>query len=116
MAYKQIIIVDDELKMPPGKLASQCVHASLAVLRKCTNTKWLSAWKAQGEAVIILKCRDAQESFQEVIHAAELLKIPHAQVTDAGLTCVAPGSTTCIAIGPAPNVMLSTFTQGYSLL
>ena len=114
--YKLVVLVDHSLDMSAGKVAAQAVHASLGVLRKCTNTKWASTWKHQGEPVIVLATKHAEEDFASVIKAAEHLKIPFAEVKDAGHTCVLPGTRTCIGIGPAPSVMINTFTNMFSLL
>lgn len=113
-SFKQVVIVNAGLDMPPGKMAAQCVHACFAVLRQSKNTKWLSSWNAQGEPVIILG--GGLDIFQAVEEAAAKLNVPCAIIYDAGLTCVKKGSITALALGPAPNVLVNLMTDGLPLL
>lgn len=72
------------LKMSPGKLAAQSIHAALGLAQM--NSKALSPM----HSVIVLEASD--KKFQEA-------KNPNAYVVvDKGLTEVAPGTETVLAI------------------
>ena len=44
------------------------------------------------------------------------LDVPWSEVTDAGHTQIAPGTTTCISIGPAPEEKIDKITGDLKLL
>jgi peptidyl-tRNA hydrolase len=77
------ILARKNLKMTPGKLAAQSVHAALGL-----------ALKAQLEAampVVVLEVSD--KKFQEAVAANECSYVVH----DAGYTEVPHGTQTCVA-------------------
>ena len=96
--YKQIILVRQDLKLPKGKLAAQAAHASVeAVLRSEEGT--IKRWRLEGMAKIVLKVKDEKElikHFQEAKDSGIVASL----ITDAGRTVVAPGTKTCVGIGP----------------
>lgn len=96
--YKQIIIVRQDLQLPKGKLAVQVAHASVENALKC-DKKLLHAWQSEGMKKIVLKVADEKE-LRTYIQQARDAKLVACLITDAGLTTVAPGTTTCGAIGP----------------
>ena len=49
-------------------------------------------------------------------HAIDHLNLPWSEVTDAGHTQIAPGTTTCISIGPAPENLIDKVTGDLKLL
>ena len=60
MAYKQVIIIRQDLKLPKGKLASQVAHASVeSVLR--SNKETVEEWRKEGMKKIIVKVNDLNE-------------------------------------------------------
>lgn len=90
--------------MPPGKVGAQCVHASLGSLRHVEiKTQDLRKWKANGEPVIVLFCNGIDE-LREIIADVTKRKYPFASVYDAGKTCVACHTLTCVGIGPVKDV------------
>ncbi|MBI1969016.1 peptidyl-tRNA hydrolase [Candidatus Woesearchaeota archaeon] len=96
--YKQVILVRQDLKLPKGKLSAQVAHASVeAVLR--SDKKLVTAWRNEGMAKIVLKAKDEKEllSFLQQAKDADLTT---ALITDAGKTVIAPGTRTCLGIGP----------------
>jgi len=44
------------------------------------------------------------------------LNLPWSEVTDAGHTQIAPGTTTCISLGPAPEDLIDKVTGDLKLL
>lgn len=109
-----MIVFDESLNIPPGKVASQSVHASLGAVRDCRNTKWLRTWRESGEAVVVLK-EVGSEQLIDLHKAAKAIGVPAYTVNDAGRTCVKPGALTCIGIGPAPAWMVDRITSGLHL-
>jgi PTH2 family peptidyl-tRNA hydrolase len=53
---------------------------------------------------------------QEVKRGAIELNLPWSEVSDAGHTQLAPGTTTCISIGPAPENLIDKITGDLKLL
>ncbi len=114
MAYKQVILIRQDLKLPKGKTAAQCAHASVeAVLKSGKNI--VNAWKEEGMAKIILKVRDKKELVKYFQQAKEQ-GLTTALITDAGKTVVAPGTKTCVAIGPDEEDRIDKVTGKLLLL
>ena len=63
MPYKQVILVREDLKLPKGKLAAQCSHASVDTILK-SDKKIIELWKKEGGKKIILKVKDDKELFK----------------------------------------------------
>jgi len=98
MSFKQVILVRQDLKLPKGKLAAQCSHASVdAVLKSDSET--IKKWKKEGMAKIVLKVKDQKELIKYFQQAKDD-NIMASLITDAGKTVVAPGTKTAVAIGP----------------
>ena len=98
MSYKQVILVREDLKLPKGKLAAQCSHASVDMILK-SDKKIVELWKKEGAKKVILKVKDEKEllKYKEM---AEDLGLKTALITDAGRTVLEPGPITCLGIGP----------------
>ena len=114
MELKQVIIVRQDLKLPKGKLAAQSAHASVeAVLR--SDKRKVNAWKQEGMAKIVLKVKDLKE-LRKYNQNAKSTGLVTAVITDAGKTTVAPGTTTCMAIGPDNEEKIDKITSDLKLL
>jgi len=98
MPYKQVILVREDLKLPKGKLAAQCSHASVDTILK-SDKKIVELWKKEGGKKVILKVKDEKELFHYK-QLAEDTGLKTALVTDAGRTVLEPGTITCLGIGP----------------
>ena len=108
MEYKQVILVREDLKLPKGKLAVQCAHASLdAALR--SDKKIMDLWRKQGAKKVALKVKDADELFK-FRDIAENSGIKTAVISDAGKTVVLPGTITCLGIGPDSEEKIDKIT------
>lgn len=114
---KQVIVVRKDIKMGVGKLAAQVAHASLIAAEKArvSNSEWFNQWFNHGQAKIVLKVNSMDE-LMRLKSKAEALGLPTAQVDDAGLTQLPAGTTTCIAIGPAPDDVIDKVTGDLKLL
>ncbi|MEM2759421.1 MAG: peptidyl-tRNA hydrolase Pth2 [Nitrososphaerales archaeon] len=117
MEFKQVIVMRRDLKMGTGKIAVQAAHASvLGVERvKSERRRWFDEWYSSGQAKIAVKVRSLEELMSVKKHAEDL-DLPVAQVDDRGLTQLPPGTTTCIAIGPAPAELIDKVTKDLKLL
>ncbi len=108
MEYKQVILVRDDLKLPKGKMAAQCSHAAVEAALKA-DEGILKKWRQQGQKKVVLKAADEKELllyFQE----AKDNKISCSLITDAGRTVIAPGTKTCVGIGPDEEEKIDRLT------
>ncbi len=117
MEFKQVIVVRRDLGMGTGKIAAQVAHAAVmgAEKAKAYKREWFEAWFQAGQAKVVVKVHGMEELI-EVRKRAESLKLPVVQVQDSGLTQIPPGTTTCIAIGPAPAELVDKVTNDLKLL
>lgn len=96
---KQVIIIRNDLKLPKGKMAAQAAHASVDATLKAEKGV-VSSWRANGMAKIALKV-ETEKDLYKYIQIAKDQGMPTSIISDAGRTCIAPGTVTCGAIGPA---------------
>jgi len=113
---KQVIVVRMDLDMGKGKIAAQVGHACVLGsenVRK-SHPDWFKNWWA-GQEKIVLKVPGPKELEYVKNHAIDL-DLPWSEVTDAGHTQIAPGTTTCISLGPAPEELINKVTGDLKLL
>jgi peptidyl-tRNA hydrolase, PTH2 family len=111
---KQVILVRQDLKLPKGKAVAQGAHASVeAVLRSDKNV--VKQWREEGMAKIALKVKDETVLFK-YLQLAKDEGLTVAMITDAGKTVVAPGTRTCLAIGPDEDEAIDAVTKDLALL
>ena len=117
MAIKQVIVVRTDLDMGKGKIAAQVGHACVlgAEHVRKSNPDWFSEWCVDGTEKVVLKVGNLKE-LEQVKQSAIEFDIPWSEVTDAGHTQIAPGTTTCISIGPAPEEKIDKITGDLKLL
>jgi len=115
--YKQVIVVRADLKMSEGKLAVQVAHGSIAAAERSRKEKkeWLGAWLREGQKKVVVEVVNDEE-LRELQEKADGLGIPNELIQDAGLTELPPGTTTVLALGPAPNEVIDKVTRGLHLL
>lgn len=111
---KQVIVVNEALKLPKGKLAAQVAHASVAAFLEATETVQQS-WLAEGMPKIVLKIED-EAALLELRAEAERRGLPLRLVEDAGHTVVAAGTVTCLGLGPAEATTIDAVTGALRLL
>jgi PTH2 family peptidyl-tRNA hydrolase len=109
---KQVIAVRTDLDMSKGKIAAQVAHAAVLAADK---SEWKSEWLASGGQKSVVKVKDEGELL-DVFMAAKRAKLPAALIEDAGHTQIAPGTKTCVGIGPAPEKEIDKITGKLKLL
>lgn len=114
MEYKQVILVRKDLKLPKGKLAAQCAHASVEAVFNSDKNK-VAAWRSQGQKKVVLKVKDEKELI-EFLNLAKAAKLKAALITDAGKTVIAPGTKTCLGIGPDSEEKIDAITGKLKML
>jgi len=114
MEYKQVIIVRQDLKLSKGKLAAQASHASVEAVLK-SHKDDTAKWRNQGMKKSVLKVKDEKEllSYKQKAEDAGLVI---ALITDAGRTHLAPGTITCLGIGPDKAEKIDTVTGQLKLV
>lgn len=114
MAFKQVILVRQDLKLPKGKACAQAAHASVeAVLN--SDKKKVQEWRTEGMAKIVLKVKDEKELLFYLRQAKEA-GLTASLITDAGRTVIAPGTKTCVGIGPDEEEKIDKITGKLPLL
>ncbi len=113
---KQVIVVRADLDMGKGKIAAQVGHACVmgAEHVRKSHPEWYQTWWGSQEKVVV-KVSGIKELQKVKRHAIDL-NLPCSEVSDAGHTQLAPGTTTCISIGPAPENLIDKITGDLKLL
>lgn len=115
--YKQVIIIRTDLKMSTGKKCAQSCHASVEasdLVRTQQKAVWKS-WKQSGQKKVVVKV-DSMDEIMDIYIKLNKNKIPSYLVKDAGLTQLAPGTTTALGIGPASSSEIDKITGELKLL
>ena len=111
---KQVIVVNEALRLPRGKLASQVAHASVAALLSAASDD-IRRWLEDGMPKIVLSADDEAQLGALERQAADA-ELPVALIRDAGRTVVSPGTATCLGIGPAADEAIDAVTGALGLL
>ena len=114
MKYKQVILIRQDLKLPKGKAAAQVAHASVEAVLK-SDKKLVSTWRDEGMAKIVLKVKDQKELIKYFQQAKDE-GLTTSLITDAGKTVIAPGTKTCVGIGPDEEEKIDHITENLKLL
>lgn len=114
---KMVIVVDRSIKMGPGKMAAQVGHAavSCALAAERYDKRNFDAWMAEGQQKVVVRV-DTNKELLRTKMAADDLGLTNALIKDAGHTQLAPGTTTCLGIGPAKQSVLDQVTGDLKLL
>lgn len=115
--YKLVVVVREDLDLSKGKLAVQVAHASVAAAldAKSRAPKWFSGWLREGQKKVVVRAFSLDE-LKALQKFAIGLKLPTALIEDAGLTELPPGTTTCLAVGPAPAALVDRVTGKLKLV
>lgn len=105
---KQVIVVDELLMLPRGKLAAQVAHAALAAFLEAPADAQ-RAWLEAGMPKVVLRCEGAT-ALRDLEAAARQAGLPAVLIRDAGRTVVAAGTATCLGIGPADAAAVDAIT------
>jgi PTH2 family peptidyl-tRNA hydrolase len=112
--YKQVIVVNESLKLPRGKLAAQVAHAAVGAFLEANETA-RQAWLEAGMPKIVLAGTD-QDDLLEYQQQAGRESIPACLIADSGRTVLAEGTITCLGLGPAPGSEIDQITGALRLL
>jgi len=115
--YKQVILIRTDLKMSTGKKCAQACHASVSSsdLVRVQNKAVLKNWKNSGQKKVVLKIKN-MDDMTDIYNKFIKEKIFCFLVRDAGLTQLAPGTTTALGIGPASSKDIDKITGDLTLL
>lgn len=115
--YKQALVIRMDLKIGRGKIAVQCAHAAIGAAEEARSRfpEWWREWMREGQRKIALKVPGLDDILR--LHNESRSKhLPVSLITDMGLTQVAPGTVTCVGIGPAPARLVDSLTGDLTLL
>ena len=79
------------------------------------NSQWINKWLDMGQPKIVLKVPGPVE-LDQIKKDAITLAVPWCVIEDAGRTQIAPGTVTCLALGPAPEEHIDRITGDLKLL
>jgi peptidyl-tRNA hydrolase, PTH2 family len=111
---KQVIIVRQDLKLSAGKMAAQVGHAVLGCYIKSDN-KTLRQWMDGGAKKVVLACENKDELLK-LKEKADRAGLVTSLITDAGHTEIAPGTITCLGIGPEEEGKIDTIAGSLKML
>ena len=115
--YKMVLVIRGELRLTAGKAATQAAHAAvmLTLAAQKRAPEALTSWLSAGQKKIVLTALTLSD-LEQIAAEARARGIPVVWVEDAGLTEVAPGTRTCIGLGPCPAAQLDAVTGSLALL
>ena len=111
---KQVILIRQDLKLPKGKACAQSAHASVDAVLKA-DSSIVKKWRSQGMAKIAVKVKDEKELIK-YFQIAKDEGLTVSLITDAGRTVIAPGTKTCVGIGPDQEEEIDAVTGELPLL
>ncbi len=111
---KQVIVVNNELKLPKGKLAAQAAHAAVGAYLEASESDQ-QTWLDEGMPKVVLKV-DSVADLLSLEEAARAKGIAACLIVDAGRTVVPEGTITCLGLGPAEDEVLDELTGELKLL
>ncbi|MBQ2763060.1 MAG: peptidyl-tRNA hydrolase [Candidatus Methanomethylophilaceae archaeon] len=114
---KMVIVMRSDLKMSKGKIAAQASHAAVncAFAAKKKDPKTFDKWMNEGQRKVVLKV-DSEAKLFEIKAAVDANGLVNSIITDAGRTEIAPGTVTCIGIGPTGESVVDKITGDLSML
>jgi peptidyl-tRNA hydrolase len=111
---KQVIVVDESLRLPRGKLSAQVAHAAVEAFI-AAPAKAREAWLRLGMPKVVLQ-GDSAEAVLALAEQAKKAGLPVALIEDAGKTVVSAGTITCVGIGPAEKEKIDRVTGSLQLV
>lgn len=111
---KQVIVVNESLGLPCGKLAAQVAHAAIGAFLQAGHGE-RAEWLATGMTKVVLSCAST-EALLALQQQAIAAVLPQFLVADAGRTVIAAGTVTCLGIGPAADEAIAAITGTLKLL
>ena len=94
---------------------AQACHASVESGWKAFKhePKSFKKWREEGQKKVVLKADE--KTLLELLVAAKSLKVQSALIRDAGLTELAPGTVTCLGLGPAEDKLVDKLVGSFLL-
>lgn len=111
---KQVIVVNQSLNLPKGKLAAQVAHAAVGAFIEADDEARAN-WLEEGMPKVVVRAADESELRRYLALALEA-GIPALLVEDAGRTVIPAGTITCLGLGPAPDEQLDQLTGELQLI
>jgi PTH2 family peptidyl-tRNA hydrolase len=111
---KQVIVVNEALRLPRGKLAAQVAHAAVDAFLDATRPAQ-EQWLAEGMPKIVVQC-DSETQLNDLADRAREAGLPTAVIADAGHTVLVPGTITCLGVGPAADDAVDEITGELKLV
>jgi len=117
MEYKMVIVVRSDLGLSKGKAAAQVAHAAVncAFASKKKDPDTFDRWYGEGQRKVVLKV-DSEMGLFEIKMMADARNVTNSIVADAGRTEIAPGTITCIGVGPGREDEIDKITGELSML
>ncbi len=117
MEFKQCIVIREDLKLSPGKLAVQVAHAAVMAVERAEkmDRSAVSDWKSEGQRKVVLKVAGVPDLFR-LREEADRAGIASAIVVDAGLTEIPAGTITALGLGPAQAKLMDKVTGKLKLV
>uniref|UniRef100_A0A6V7JUE1 peptidyl-tRNA hydrolase n=1 Tax=Bracon brevicornis TaxID=1563983 RepID=A0A6V7JUE1_9HYME len=115
---KMVLVVRSDIVMGRGKTASQCAHAAVECVNRCSggvNKEILDAWMVLGQPKIVLKV-SGEKNLKELAKDAKNRGLIAVVIRDAGKTQLEPGTASVLGIGPGPNSVVDSVTSHLKLL
>ena len=115
--YKMVIAVRMDLGMSKGKMMAQVAHAAVncALASREKRPDTFRRWSLHGQTKIVVKVNDEKELF-DLKMSADALDLINSVISDAGRTEIAPGSITCIGIGPDAEPKIDKVTGDLTMV
>ena len=111
---KQVIVVNESLKLPKGKLAAQVAHAAVAAFLEA-DEQARQHWIEKGMPKVVLKS-ESEADLLKLQDLARRRNIPAQLIRDAGKTVIPAGTMTCLGLGPASADEIDELTRELKLL
>lgn len=113
---KQVLVLRKDLNMRKGKMIAQGAHASLKVVMDNLNDPNVKYWMDNAFTKIAVSV-NSEEELLDLYKKAQDANIISCVIVDNGLTEFnGIPTTTCIAVGPAPNEIIDSITGNLKLL
>jgi len=111
---KQVIVVNESLNLPRGKLSAQVAHASVASFL-VSQPSFQKIWLEVGMPKVVLSAH-SEEEVLAIYKSAHDASLPTQLIKDAGKTVVSAGTITCVGIGPAQEADIDKITGSLKLI
>lgn len=126
MTYKQVFIINDDLKMGKGKIAVQVAHGEVYYMIEALKRfapynnafqynyiKWIKEEDELMKKVVLKATEKQMNDIMEKLMEEEIMAFP---VYDRGLTQVLPNSFTCICVEPLTDERCNELFEHLKLL